>query len=400
MASSYKLSPSEARRLVISRHGLRKANAFGKGKKALLDCIERLGYIQIDTISVINRAHCHTFWTRVPSFHQNQLDELQKDRKIFEYWSHAAALLPMRDFRFCLPYMNAIASGKKHWRTPNKKAMKQVLDRIRSDGPLSAKNFEDPTPRRAGKWGGFKPAKIALEQLFIEGKLIISHRDGFQKVYDLPERVLPQGLDLQEPSQEEFCRYLIDRAIQSQGIATQPEIGYLRKGYKVAIGEQLQQMLHDNEIVQVSVRGNSDPYYSSQSVVEQSHSSRITPKVHLLSPFDNLVIQRKRAIKLFDFDYKIECYLPENKREFGYFCLPILFGDELVGRLDPKADRKSRTLLVRNLVIEEEVPQLELFTKKLAEKLMELAVFNECERYKIERCNNKNIGSSLSCNSD
>ncbi|MDB4778088.1 winged helix DNA-binding domain-containing protein [bacterium] len=400
MASHYKLSPSDARRLVISRHGLRKANAFGKGKKALLDCIERLGYIQIDTISVINRAHCHTFWTRVPTFLPNQLDELQKDRKVFEYWSHAAALLPMQDFRFCLPYMNAIASGQKHWRTPNKKTMKQVLGRIRSDGPLSAKHFEDSTSKTAGQWGGFKPAKIALEQLFIEGKLIISHRDGFQKVYDLPERVLPRGLDLQEPTQEEFCRYLIDRTIRSQGVATQSEIGYLRKGYKAKIGKQLQQMLTDNEIVQVSVQGNPEAYYSRQEIVEKSYSTRVTPKIHLLSPFDNLVIQRKRAVSLFDFDYKIECYLPEIKREYGYFCLPILFGDEFVGRLDPKADRKSRTLLVRNLVIEKKVPQLELFTKILAKKLMEFARFNDCERYKIERCNNKKIWSSLSRKSD
>lgn len=381
--------------MVIARQGLHKSNAFGRGPSALVDCIDRLSYIQIDTISVINRAHHHTFWTRVPSFLESHLDALQRDRKIFEYWSHAAAFLPMKDFRFCLPYMNAIASGQKHWRTPDKKTMNSVLKRIRSEGAARARDFDAVDGAKSGIWGSTKPAKIALEQLFIEGKLMVSHRDGFQKVFDLPERVLPSDLDTSSPSSEEFFRYLIERTIQAQGFATDSEIGYLRKGVKTELKQHLQQMLGDKEIVEVQVKGNPNVYFSQTKVIEASRSARVSKKVHLLSPFDNLVIQRKRMAQIFDFDYQIECYVPEAKRKHGYFCLPILFGDDLVGRLDPKADRKSKQLTIRNLVIEKEIKDYDVFVAELARKIDQLAAFNGCERTRFERFNDKRLKSAL-----
>ena len=390
------LSPAQARRLVIARQGLHKSNVYGRGDSALLDCIEQLGYIQIDTISVINRAHHHTLWTRIPSFRESRLDALQKERKIFEYWAHAAAYLPMQDFRYCLPYMNAIASGQKHWRSPDKKTMTLVMERIRSDGAAKARDFESSEGKQTGVWGGMKPAKLALEQLFIEGQLMISHRDGFQKVFDVPERILPSGLDTSTPTAEEFRRYLIDRTIRSQGFATESEIGYLRKGLKSDLRKQVQQMLADKEIVRVCVRGNPNVYYSHPEIIENARTTRVARKIHLLSPFDNLVIQRKRIAQLFGFDYQIECYVPEGKRKFGYFCLPILFGDDLVGRLDPKADRKNSKLIVRNLVIEKEIKHVDAFVNALSRKINDLAKFNGCESTSIERCNAKKIGSALS----
>lgn len=364
----------------------------------MLDCIGRLGYVQIDTISVINRAHHHTIWARVPGYREEQLDALQRKRKVFEYWSHAAAYLPMEDFRFCLLYMNAISAGQKHWRTPDKKVMKAVLKRIASEGALKARDFEAPNGKRvsADAWGSAKPAKKALEQLFIEGQLMISHRDGFQKVFDLPERILPANLDTSRPTTAEYCRHLIDRTIQSQGIVTAPEIGYLRKGLQSAIGKQIQQMLADKEIVQVRIEGNENVYYSRADIIEHASSTRVASQVHLLSPFDNLVIQRKRMAQLFDFDYQIECYVPAAKRIHGYFCLPILFGDEFVGRLDPKADRRKNQLLIRNLVIEKEITNPDQFIPQLARKLNQFGKFNGCNQTTIERCNLKQIGAELS----
>ena len=400
------LSQTQAKRLVVNRQGLHKSNAFGRGDSAILECIERLGYVQLDTISVINRAHHHTFWSRIPKYRVDQLDSLQRERKIFEYWPHAAAYLPMQDFRFSLPYMNAIAGGQKHWRTPDKAAMKAVLKRIASEGALKARDFETgaqslqtQSARRKKKvdlWGGAKPAKKALEQLFIEGKLLISHRNGFQKVFDLPERVLPADLDISTPTTEEFSRHLIARTIESQGIATEAEIGYLRKGIMPDLRSQVLQMIADNEIVEIRVHGNKSTYYSRHDIVEQAPSARVAKRVHLLSPFDNIVIQRKRLAKLFDYDYQIECYVPEAKRAHGYFCLPILFGDEFVGRLDPKADRKNRTMQIRNLVIEKKVERVDAFITELARKINHFAMFNGCENTKIDRCNIKKIGSALS----
>ena len=395
LASMVELSSEHAKRLVVYSQGLSKSNMFGRGAAAMLPCIQQLGYVQIDTISVINRAHHHTLWTRVPTACKSQLDVLQRERKVFEYWSHAAAYLPIDDYRFCLPYMRAIASGQKHWRTPNLKVMKLVLDRIRSEGSLKARDFETDKHQTKSFWGGTKPAKIALEQLFIEGQIMVCHRQGFQKVFDLTERVLPSGLDLRVPTTEQFCRYLIDRTIQSQGIAGDAEIGYLRRGIKPDLKKQLAQMALDGEVVPVSIPGNPTTYYSRPAIVEQASSIRVTKNVHLLSPFDNLVIQRKRTAQIFNYDYQIECYVPEAKRVFGYFCLPILFGADFVGRMDPKADRKKRLLLIRNLVIEKEIFPIEPFVRRLAKKIHEFATFNECETISVESCNHRKIKTAL-----
>lgn len=390
-----KLSTAQAKRLVINCQGLHKRNSFGRGESGLLSCIQQLGYVQIDTISVIHRAHHHTLWTRLPTYHESQLDSLQRERKVFEYWSHAAAYLPIDDFRFCLPYMNAIASGQKHWRVPDKKTMKLVVKRIRSEGPLRARDFDAPEGKQPHFWGGIKPAKIALEQLFIEGRLMVSHREGFQKVFDLSERVLPKDIDTNVPTTQEFCRYLIKRTIQSQGLATDAEIGYLRKGIKPNLKQQIQQMEHDGELVAVQVPGNENTYYSTPKTIEKASSARVAKKIHLLSPFDNFVIQRKRIAQLFDFDYQIECYVTEAKRQHGYFCLPILFGVDLVGRLDPKADRKTGTLQIRNLVIEKAIDRIDVFVHELARKIKVLMKFNNCDRISIERSNHKKILAAL-----
>ncbi len=257
-----RLSKKEAARLALQSQGLLKRNPFGKGKGGVLRALDQLGYVQIDTISVIERTHNHTFWTRVPNFNPDVLDQLQvKDRKIFEYWSHAEAYLPIEDYRFYLYKMRAIAAGEKHWHAPDKKMMKRVLNRFRGEGPLMARDFKPPEDHKAAPWWNWKPAKRALEQLFIEGKLMIVRRNNFHKVYDLPERVLPANLDTSLPTTEEYCRFLINRAIQTHGLVTEGEIGYLRKGIKKDIKTTLQQMLEEGEIQTISVIGISNQIY-------------------------------------------------------------------------------------------------------------------------------------------
>lgn len=374
------LSLPDARRLALASQGLHVKTPFGAGKNAVLRCIEQLGYVQIDTISVINRSHHHCIWTRVPSYQPAHLDRLLKDRQVLEYWSHAAAFLPMADYRYCLPYMQAIAAGKKHWRTPDRKAMQRVLDRIRAEGPLMARDFEHAGDR-GNEWGwNWKPAKIALEQLFIEGQLMASHREGFQKVYDLPERVLPPGIDTRTPSGEEFQRYLITRAIRAHGLVRDGEISYLRKGMKAGVKARLQDMLDAGEIVGVTVRGIEGPYYSHQDLLASLPGKRVNRQVNLLSPFDNAVIQRKRLQQLFGSHYQIECFVPAAKRRYGYYCLPIQYGTDIVGRLDPKADRKSGAFIVKSLHLEQAVRDPDHLAGKLAEKLREVAAFNGCDR--------------------
>ncbi len=374
------ISPREARRLAVISQGLHATNPFGTGKQAVQRCIEHLGYVQIDTISVINRSHHHTVWTRVPSYAEQHLDALQKEGRILEYWAHAAAYLPMQDYRFCLPYMHAVASGQQHWRKPDTRAMQAVLHRIRAEGPLKAKDFDAPETRST-QWGwNWKPAKIALEQLFIEGKLIASHREGFQKVYDLPERVLPPGIDTRMPTDAEFQHHLVRTAIRAHGLVAEPEISYLRKGMKPGVKARLREMVEAGDVLQLNVAGQTQPYYTSAAALETLAARRVATNVHLLSPFDNAVIQRRRIQQLFGSHYQIECFVPAARRQFGYYCLPILYGADIVGRLDPKADQRAGEFIVRALYLEQPVRDEADFARKLAGKLRDVAAFNRCER--------------------
>jgi uncharacterized protein YcaQ len=399
------LTQSQARKLVLNRQGLHKANAFASGQKGLLECVERLGYIQIDTISVVQMAHLHTVWNRMPDFDPSMLDAAQRKREIFEYWSHAAAYLPMKDYRFCLPYMNAISGGQKHWRTPDKRVMRAVLKRIESEGAMRAREFETETTtskkRKSAKpsdWGGIKPEKKALEQLFIEGKLMISHRESFQKVYDLPERVLPKGLKTSCPNIAEYCTYLIDRTLGSQGIANEAEMRYLRntpKNLKRELAKRLETMVEEGDLVEAKVRGSEAVYFACPTNIDIAKTARVAKAVHLLSPFDNLVIQRKRLSQLFDFDYRIECYVTAKKRVYGYFCLPVLYGDQFVGRLDPKADRKKKVLRIKNLAMEKDFKLSDAFLDRFGRRLKKFADFNDCDAIVVERCNDRKLKSAL-----
>jgi uncharacterized protein YcaQ len=350
ISSPLELTEKQIRKLALVSQGLHKPNAFGKGIKGANASVKHLSYIQIDSISVIQRAHHHCLWSRVDNYQPDFIEQLVAQKQIFEYWSHAAAYLPMQDYRFSLPKKRAISAGEKHWRDNNPIAEKRVLKRIQEEGPLKAKDFEhDPLKKGAG-WWDWKPDKVALEQLFIEGKLMIVERQGFQKVYDLTERVLPAGIDTTTPSENEFEQHLINRYLRAHGVATAQQISYLRKGLKGSIGRTCQEMLENNELQQV--KQGKQIYYALPDATELLKQSVSRKKVSILSPFDNAVIQRKRLSEIFGFEYQIECYVPPGKRKYGYFSLPLLWGAEFVGRMDAKIDRKTHILHIQNLHLE------------------------------------------------
>jgi uncharacterized protein YcaQ len=369
-----KISVEEARSLVLKSQGL-LGNASWKENP--LTVIEHLGYIQIDTLAVIARAHHHTLWSRTAGYQENILDQLLQEKKVFEYWSHAASYLPMRDFRFSLPCKQIYAQGKSHWFDQDRRMKKYVLDKITAEGPLQSKDFED-LRKSSGSWYTWKPAKRALEQLFMEGKLMVAERKGFQKLYDLTERVLPPGIDITPPSEDEFAQYLILIAITAHGIVTAEEIGYLRGYAKKAIAKNIRKLLKENIITTVQVEDTV--YYTTQQLCETLHNFNRRDEVHILSPFDNVIIQRNRLQRLFGFDYTLECYVPEHKRKFGYFCLPVLYDNKFVARLDPKTDRTAKTFYIRRFHAEKGWKATEHFKIALAEKLKTFAAFNGCEK--------------------
>jgi len=366
------LSIQQARKLVLLSQRLPSSKKNGGAIAATLSAIEHLGYIQIDTISAVQRAHHHTLWNRNPRYAPHHLDQLIGDKQLFEYWSHAAAYLPMSDYRYSLPRKQAIASGEQnHWYERDERLMKLVMRRIATEGPLMARDFEH-IGKKSGEWKS-KPAKRALEYLFMQGKLMVPCRINFQKVYDFTERVLPEDVDTTLPSREEYARFLITRYLQANGIGQSSEIAYLLKNTKQLVTDTLQEMVLSGELLEVNV--SEMTYYALPVSLELLSKSLRRSKLKILSPFDNLLIQRKRIQTLFDFNYLLECYVPETKRQYGYFSLPILWDGRLVARMDCKAERKKALLHINNLV-------LELLNLILAEKpwciKLHLKIFNHC----------------------
>lgn len=371
---SLRLSPTEARQLVLNNQLLTAPNTNSDPLAVTQQVIEHLGYLQIDTISVVERAHHHTIWTRNPAYHAQHLEQLLEQKQIFEYWSHAAAYLPMRDYRFSLWRKQAFATGKlDHWYERDTQLIQETLARIRAEGPLMAKDFEKTQKIR--EWQS-QPSKRALEYLFMQGDLMISYRKNFHKVYDLTERVLPSHIDTNPPSEQEYLNYLILNYLKAQGLAQDGNFGHLIKGIKPTIKHAIQRLLAEGQLIELKIDEHT---WLSMPENLQLLNQPLQNSIKILSPFDNLVIQRERLRKLFNFDYQIECYVPETKRKYGYFTLPILWNGELVARMDCKAVRKERRLVINQVWTEAKLNHQEKFWSDLATELNNFAQFNRCE---------------------
>ena len=220
------------------------------------------------------------------------------------------------------------------------------------------------------------PSKNALEQLFMEGELMVPHRVNFNKVYDLRERVLPDHVDTTVPDEEELCRHLITGFLRAHGLGQPKEMAYQRRGFGPAITHTAKNMEEEGSIVPLKVADID--YYCEPALLELLKTRLPRASLKILSPFDNAIIQRKRINELFGFDFQIECYVPKDKRKFGYFCLPILHRNEFVGRLDAKADRKTGILHLLHLQLEDKTKNKSALLKALGPALKKFASFNEC----------------------
>jgi uncharacterized protein YcaQ len=378
------LSLSQLRFLTLESQGLTNSYPFGKGKDGVLNALERLGYLQIDTLSIVERAHHHTLWTRIPDYKTEYLDELVEERKVFEYWFHAASYLPIKDFRFVLPQMLDVKRSKTHYYNADPKVMKYVLDTIRAEGPKKARDFENET-KKVGSWWSWKPTKVALERLFLQGDLMISSRNGMQKTYDLTENVLPKSINTTLPTDLEFAEYLVKTYLNAYGFTTLKQITHLKTGELIRknVDKVLKSMLQVGTIQQVNIENTPSIFVCNESL--EKSLNKTTSSIRLLSPFDNSIIHRDRVKQFFDFDYKIECYTPKEKRQFGYFCLPILFGDTFIGRVDCKAHRKEKEFELIHLHIENTKVDIELWINSFLELVIKFSTFNNCENLKITK---------------
>lgn len=372
----------QLRRAILASQGLHKATPFGKGKRGVLATLEHLGYVQIDTLSVVKRAHHHTLWARIPDYKDEYLDQLVEERKVFEYWFHAASYMPMRDYRFALPLMQQFKREHSRHYNVDPSVLTQVYDRIRLDGPQKARDFQAAS-KKSGSWWDWKPAKVALEKLFMQGELMIAGREGMQKVYDIKERVLPDAIDTTEPDPLEHAQYLVNTHLQAYGVTNVRQILHLKKGQ--ALRKNVEDILHDmveKKVIQEIHLEGLPTLYALSELLEKTIKKRPS-SVKLLSPFDNAIIHRDRTVKLFGFDYRLECYTPQPKRQYGYFCLPILFGEEFIGRVDCKAHRSKGEFELIHLHVENTKLDAGSWLESFVETIHRFARFNECSSVSI-----------------
>ncbi len=387
------------RQMALACQGLNGGWDMPQGKEGVATAIERLGYVQIDTISVVRRAHHHTLWVRRPDYAPEMLHELQaQDRRVFEWWAPAMSYVPMSDYRYYAVRMgrDSVRPWKRTWLLENEAVVEPVLERIREEGPLGSSDFKAPEGYKRGTWWSWKPAKEALEVLFDMGILMVTERRGFQRIYDLRERVLPAWVDTTAPTQEELDRFVIRRVLGSLGFAAVDNVRWGRwRGVQAGV-EAVQSLVDSGEVTTFAIEGaEGQTFCGLTQVIDEVTRTQDSRLVHILSPFDNLVIQRQWLRTVFGFEYKLEAYTPAAKRRYGYFSLPILWGDRFVGRMDAKADRKVQTFIVRNLVFEPEFGEYDELIPQLAARLRLLAAFAGCEGFVVEKTDPTRIKDPL-----
>nr|MDQ2828377.1 winged helix DNA-binding domain-containing protein [Chloroflexota bacterium] len=406
-----RLSIAEARGLMLAAQGLLDPPPVAPGPDAARAAIERLGALQIDTISVVARTQYLVLWSRLGPYPRDALDGLLYPRReTFEYWSHAASIVPMADYRYYRPKMlchhEHMWSGNRQWLEQNPAVLRETRQAIRERGPLGSADFERPPDKeRTGPWDWFGPkdSRRALEILWTMGDLMVHSRRAGQKVYDLRERVLAEAFggdippDEDLPSPDEVTRYFARRTLRALGIVTPSWLwDYFRlsppaegaRSKRVAALALLNRLREEGEVVQAAVDGLGEPAFVTRVALldlERLRSGVTPERTTLLSPFDSLIWDRARARTLFDYEVCFEAYVPPPKRRYGYYCLSILHRGRLVGRLDPKMDRATRRLIARAVYLEPGVAVDDSLLDGVAGALRSLARFLGADTVVVER---------------
>jgi uncharacterized protein len=344
------LNKAAARAIWLRAQRLDSEAPFGEGPAATTAAIEHLGYVQIDTIHVIERCHHHILWNRIPAYRRTDLHHAQSvEKSVFEYWTHALSYVPARDFRFFIPAMRGHRREGHKWFSEVKPAdLRKVMRLLRTDGALTVRDIDDDVlVEKVHAWASRKPSKRALQLAFYEGRVTISERNGMLKTYDLMERHFGwEKLPKPAPAGE-ITAYLVDRALRTQGVVSLDSICHLDAPNKKAVRQVIAGRVRRKELVPVAIDGAGKQEHWARPETLEPAGHVASERVHILSPFDPLMIQRKRSHLIFGYEHCFEAYVPKEKRRFGYFALPILAGDEIVAALDLKTDRQNKKLLLQ-----------------------------------------------------
>jgi uncharacterized protein YcaQ len=344
------LTQSQARRIWLHAQRLDTPEPFGEGPAATTEAVAHLGYVQIDTINVIERCHHHILFNRIPAYRRADLRQAQSvDKSVFEYWTHALSYVPARDFRFFLPAMKEHKREGHRWYASVTPAdTRKVMRLLRRDGALTIRDIEDDVlTEKEHLWQSRKPSKRALQLAFYTGAVTISERNGMLKTYQLMERHFGWDRPPKPASASEATAYLLDRGLRAQGIVSLDSICHLDAPSKTAVRRLIEARVRAKELVPVAVEGAGKQEHWAPPEALESTGEAASELVHILSPFDPLIIQRKRTELFFGYGHRFEAYVPKQKRLFGYFALPVLVGDEIVAAIDLKTDRQNRKLLMQ-----------------------------------------------------
>lgn len=358
-----KLDKAEAGRIWLRAQRLDQREPFGAGAEAVVAATGHLGYVQIDTINVVERCHHHILYSRIPGYSRDDLAQAQsQDKSVFEYWTHALSYVPTADIRYFLPAMKAHRAEPKRWAAVgSREEARKLLRRIRQDGALTIRDIDsDVLIEKTHLWASKKPSKGLLERAFYDGELAISARSGMLKSYELIDRHFGWDKRPAPASERQVATYKLDRALRAQGLVSLDSVCHLEAPSKKAVAELIAARVRRKELVPVAIEGaEKTPHWARPEALEPAAPSDDN-LVHILSPFDPLIIQRKRLKAIFGYDHVFEAYLPKEKRVFGYFGLPVLVGDRIVAVADLKTDRAARKLLVQQWTWLEPGPSPEL----------------------------------------
>ena len=322
---------------------------FGAGPEATRRAVAHLGYVQIDTIHVIERSHHHILQTRIPDYRRADLEQAQSaDRSVFEYWTHALAYVAAEDWRFFMPAMERQRTAPHPgFADVDPADYAAMLKRIRRDGPISIRDIEDEVlVEKTHPWASRKPSRRVLRLGFFAGDLVVSKRSGMVKTYELTSRHFGWRSRPRPATETQIAAYLLRRALVSQGVVSLDSICYGKLAMKPQVAAVIEAELRRKRLVPVQAEGAGKVAHwaepaTLETVIEAGQG------VHLLSPFDPLVIQRKRLEMFFGHVHRFEAYVPAARRVLGYFALPVFVGDEIVAAIDLKTDRQARKLLVQ-----------------------------------------------------
>ncbi len=409
--TSYPLSA--VRTLALYSQGLATSNEYDSHPtlSSIHKTVEQVKYVQIDTLNLIRRSQYIVIWSRLGNYTPADFDRLvysPDERKLFEGVQGVAAIIPLKDYRYQLAQMDRGREALLNWYTRwlekenNAGLMSIVLERIRQEGGLRAFDFEYHGPKR-GSWWDWKPAKIALEYLFVKGDLMITNRVNFQRVYDLTERVLPDWVDTAPPTAEERDRYWVEQGLIALGICQPAQLAeyafHMRRAYPKSIWAEMlrqeiampiQAMLADGETHEMVV--HRDQFETLQQAADGMIKAERTT---FLSFFDSLFWCRGRDMLYWKYRNLLEAYNKEANRKYGYFCLSILHHDRLVGRFDPKLERMAGVLRIKAIYLEEWIEPDEELVRGVASAMRDFMAFHQAKDLVIEKSQPEEFGAKL-----